>query len=427
MYKVIFILFFIYPVNSYTQGIVEFTSFYSNSLEENRSVYVYLPEGYDPGGSTDYPVVYFLHGGGFGSYQYIHGILDNLIGSGVISPVIFVQPDGTGGPYYGGFYTNSELNGNFEDYGAYDVVEFIDANYRTIPSPESRSIMGHSWGAYSSMKLALKHPDIFGVVAAHSGTPDLNVGVEVWRPHVLAENGGSPPYNFNPNAGVFSISIFGWAGAFSPNMTNPPFYVDFPLNSSGDIIDSVMVKWQQHNPTVLASQLSPNANLTIYFDCGTYDEFECYPMNTAFADSLDQLEIPYTFQSYSGSHFNQLPDRFAISLTFLVSVMIPTTVESSLLNSRPGSFILYQNYPNPFNPTTTISYQLPGTANVKIILYNVLGQKIKTLVNEELNAGYHEVIWKSTNEYGSKVTSGTYIYRMQTGDFVDTKKLILLR
>ena len=209
MYRSAFILLLILTEVANSQGTVEQITFYSNSLGQNRSLILYLPEGYDSNASTYYPVVYFLHGGGFASYPYIHGILDNLIGSADISPIIFVQPDGSGGPYYGGFYTNSELNGNFEDYGAYDAVQFIDANYRTIPSSESRSIMGHSWGAYSCMKLALKHPDIFGAVAAHSGTPDLNVGVEVWSPHVLTENGGSPPYIFNPNAGVFSISLFG--------------------------------------------------------------------------------------------------------------------------------------------------------------------------------------------------------------------------
>jgi len=417
----IFILIFIFPVISFSQGTAELISFYSNSLGENRSLFVYLPEGYDPEDSIDYPVVYFLHGGDFGSYPYIHGILDNLIGSGVISPIIFIQPDGIRGGY-AGFYTNSELNGNFEDYGAYDIVEFIDANYRTIPAPESRSIMGHSWGAYSCMKLALKHPDIFGAVAAHSGTPDLNVGVTVWRPHVLAENGSTPPYTYNPNAGVFSISMFLWARAFSPNLANPPFYVDFPLDSNGDIIDSVMARWQQHNPTVLASQLSPNSTLTIFFDCGTYDEFECYLMNTAFADSLDQLGIPYTFQSYSGGHFNQLPTRFTISLTFLDSVMIPTSVESSVINVKPQDFVLYQNYPNPFNPTTKVSYEIPERDFVSLKVFDVLGNEIATLVDEEKPAGEYEV-----TVVGNDWTNGIYFYRLKAGSYTKTKKMILLK
>ncbi|MGD8306462.1 MAG: alpha/beta hydrolase-fold protein [Ignavibacteria bacterium] len=406
---------------AFSQGNVELTTFYSNSLRENRSIYIYLPESYDSSGEIFYPVVYFLHGGGFGSYPYIHGILDNLIGNGTIKPLIFVQPDGTGGPYYGGFYTNSVLNGNFEDYGAHDVVEFIDANYRTIASPESRSLMGHSWGAYSCMKLALKHPDIFGAVAAHSGTHDLNLGVELWRPHVLAEHSGSPPYIFNPNAGVFSISMFGWAGAFSPNLNNSPYYVDFPLNSDGNIVDYVLNKWQEHNPVVLASQLSPNTDLDIYFDCGTLDEYECYPMNTAFADTLDRLGILYEFQSYSGSHFNTLPGRFEIALTFLDSLMIFTSVES-FNKTSPFNFFLYPNYPNPFNPATKIKYQIPEESFVTLKVYDMLGNEIRTLVSEELAAGEYGIIFKAND-----LPTGIYFYHLTTDVYSETKKMLLLK
>jgi len=78
-------------------------------------------------------------------------------------------------------------------------------------------------------------------------------------------------------------------------------------------------------------------------------------------------------------------------------------------------------------PRFSIRYQLPETGKVKIVLYNLLGQKFKTLVNQELNAGSHKVIWNAINEYGSKVASGLYIYRMQVGDFVDTKKMMVLK
>jgi len=424
------ILLLMLPIVTFSQGTVEFTSFYSNSLGANRSLIIYLPLGYDTNDSTGYAVVYFLHGGGFGSYPFIHSILDDLIGSGAIKPIIFVQPDGTGGPYYGSFYANSELFGNFEDYGAYDVVEFIDANYRTITTPQNRSIMGHSWGAYSGMKLALKHPDIFGAVAAHSGTPDLSVGLMLWRTHVLTENIGFPSYTYNPNAGVFSLSMFGWAGAFSPNLNNQPYLVDFPLDGKGDIIDSVMVRWQQHNPTEFASQLSPNTSLTIYFDCGIYDEFECYPMNTAFADSLDVLGVPYEFQSYTGSHFNKLSNRFAISLTFLDSIMTPTSVEFSFLKSVPQDIILYHNYPNPFNSTTKIKYELPAETEVILKIYNTHGQEVKTLVNEYQSAGLQSIIWHGNDNTGNTVSSGIYFFMIQSGDSersVQMKKMILLK
>lgn len=88
----------------------------------------------------------------------------------------------------------------------------------------------------------------------------------------------------------------------------------------------------------------------------------------------------------------------------------------------PKEFALSQNYPNPFNPTTTIKYDLPKESHVTLTMYNILGQEVITLVNEDLKAGYQSVQWNAGN-----VASGVYFYRLQAGDFVQTKKLLLLR
>ncbi len=95
--------------------------------------------------------------------------------------------------------------------------------------------------------------------------------------------------------------------------------------------------------------------------------------------------------------------------------------------SIPKEFKVYQNYPNPFNPTTNIKYDLPKQADVKIIVYNMLGQKVRTLVNQHMEAGYHEVTWNSTNDYGEKVSTGLYIYRVIAGDKVTVKKMLLIK
>lgn len=87
-----------------------------------------------------------------------------------------------------------------------------------------------------------------------------------------------------------------------------------------------------------------------------------------------------------------------------------------------GSFNLSQNYPNPFNPSTTIRYGLPGRAHVTLSMFNTLGQQVGTLVNETQEAGYHDVLFN-----GAGLASGVYVYRLQAGDFVQTKKLLILR
>lgn len=93
----------------------------------------------------------------------------------------------------------------------------------------------------------------------------------------------------------------------------------------------------------------------------------------------------------------------------------------------PTSFALSQNYPNPFNPTTTIKYQVAENAKVSLTIYDMLGQKVKTLIDNEQEAGYYTVRWDGTNESGSKVTSGIYIYRLTAGKFTSTIKMNLLK
>ena len=93
----------------------------------------------------------------------------------------------------------------------------------------------------------------------------------------------------------------------------------------------------------------------------------------------------------------------------------------------PSSYQLYQNYPNPFNPVTTIRYGLPEAAHVKVIIYNILGREVLTLVDEDKPAGYYSALWDSRSHQGIEVSSGVYFYRIEANDFVDVKKMVLLR
>ncbi len=93
----------------------------------------------------------------------------------------------------------------------------------------------------------------------------------------------------------------------------------------------------------------------------------------------------------------------------------------------PQRFALHQNYPNPFNPATLIEYSVPRHSHVMITVYNVLGQEIEQLVNDERSAGRHSVFWDGKDERGQQVASGIYFYHMQAGEFVVTKKMVLLK
>ena len=90
-------------------------------------------------------------------------------------------------------------------------------------------------------------------------------------------------------------------------------------------------------------------------------------------------------------------------------------------------FTLSQNYPNPFNPTTTLKYDLPEDAMVNITIYDMMGRRIKTLVNGPKSAGYRSVNWDTTNDYGRPVSAGIYLYQIHVGEFTQIKKMILLK
>ena len=111
-----------------------------------------------------------------------------------------------------------------------------------------------------------------------------------------------------------------------------------------------------------------------------------------------------------------------------IDVDIPTTIED-ITNVTPRIFNLSQNYPNPFNPSTKIKYSLPKTENVKIEVYNLIGQKIETLLNKSMPAGYHEVEFN-----GQNLSSGVYLYRIEvldparrTGAWQDVRKMLLVK
>ena len=88
----------------------------------------------------------------------------------------------------------------------------------------------------------------------------------------------------------------------------------------------------------------------------------------------------------------------------------------------PEEYKLAQNYPNPFNPTTTIAFSLKQPGKTVLEIYNILGQKVATLVNEQLTAGAHQYNWNAAGQ-----ASGIYFYRLMAGNFVETKKMMLLK
>ena len=95
--------------------------------------------------------------------------------------------------------------------------------------------------------------------------------------------------------------------------------------------------------------------------------------------------------------------------------------------NKPEKFRLNQNYPNPFNPITNLDYELPKRSKVQILIYNVLGQQVKILLDEEQNYGSHSIFWDGLDQLGNEVSTGVYFVRMMTSSFTQTKKMLLLK
>ena len=106
---------------------------------------------------------------------------------------------------------------------------------------------------------------------------------------------------------------------------------------------------------------------------------------------------------------------------------ISTDVSDITSIELPSNYKLHQNYPNPFNPKTNIKFSLPKRSHVTIEIFNITGQKVRTVSNQTYEAGEHNVIWESRDDYGYKVSSGVYLYRLVTNEIVLNKKMLLLK
>ena len=129
-----------------------------------------------------------------------------------------------------------------------------------------------------------------------------------------------------------------------------------------------------------------------------------------YVGKIDELVV-YNYQTFPGN-FSMTP--------------IPTAVDEDI-TEIPAQYELSQNYPNPFNPGTTIAFVIPKAQDVKLEIYNMLGRRVKTLVEDKMQAGAHKVAWDGTNDLGKAVASGTYIYKLRTESFTETKRLVLVR
>ncbi len=188
------------------------------------------------------------------------------------------------------------------------------------------------------------------------------------------------------------------------------FATEWVGDPGGDVTDSF-----NYQTTAIYNSKTDHPDLNIQFSNIQGGDLD--------GDGPNHFDLVFT--SPNGEHEGLGPSLFVIEFN---EIGAPTSVVFNAPNLIPESYALRQNYPNPFNPTTNIVYELPVGARVKLEVFNMLGQKVRTLVkNEDMAIGLHQVQWDGKDDLGLKVGSGVYIYRLDAGTFSASRKMLLLK
>lgn len=330
-------------------GRVERFLLHSDALRGNplgdpadREVPVYLPPGYDDEPSRRYPVVMLLTGyTGRGSMSlnrsgWGEGIdqrMDRLVASGACAPMIVVMPDcftRLGGSQY----LDSEGSGRYETYVVSEVVPQVDRRFRTMADRAHRGVAGKSSGGYGAIVQGMRHPEVFGAVACHSGDmgfehcylPDFFSVVRAASKHgsldaFLTDFERSPKKRHDQ---IQVLNILAMASAYSPNARKrPPFALDLPFDlDTGDVIDAVWQRWLAWDPVRMAEgHVDALRSLRLLFvDCGRKDEFRLDVGARMMVKRLRALGIAHEHEEFDDGHMD-IPYRYDVSLPKLGKVL----------------------------------------------------------------------------------------------------------
>jgi len=168
----------------------------------------------------------------------------------------------------------------------------------------------------------------------------------------------------------------------------------------------------------------------------TVEDSTALDISLSCSDNTLTIQTEQSLTGYAGKYLtatvcglksiSECQQRKSVSWTFMVSEDY-TPIMADPAASIPDDFYLKQNYPNPFNPTTTLTFELPKQMDIKLIVYDILGRRVRTLINGPAKQGVHAVLWNATNDHGFAVSSGVYFYRLTTDNYDKTMKMVLMR
>ena len=251
---------------------VQYKTYQSALMNRELRYGIYLPPSYETSGTRRYPVLYFLHGLNENEMRWsTRGetdlMLDKMIAAKAIGEFIVAIPMSS----TTSFYTNARSgNAPWEDAVVKEFIPMIESTYRVTATRATRGISGISMGGYGALKIAMKHPEMFGAVSAHSAAlvPDFNNTTVTGR-------------RLDQFKSLFdSIYGIGFAG--------------------GGALDTTY--WDANNPLTLARDTAKLQGMKIYFDCGTEDEYGFYGGLQVLDDLLTKAKYAHTTGLYPGNH-----------------------------------------------------------------------------------------------------------------------------
>ena len=278
----------------------------------DRDVIVVLPPSYDRERSRRYPVVYALHGYSISAEQWLKEIhvpqtIEGAFAKG--TPEMIVVFPSSKNVHNGSFYSNSVTTGNFENFIAGELIDFIDGHYRTLAKPESRGLVGHSMGGYGASRIGIRRAERYGALylmapccQAPSGARGLTAE-QVAQIESLksAEAASSLPFGLR---GTLAL-----ASAWSPNPAKPPLFIDLPVDNTGKERPEILAKWAANAPLAFLDQYvwKVRKYRAIALDVGDKDGL--VSETRSMHEALLAQGIPNTFEVYPGDHTSHVAYR----------------------------------------------------------------------------------------------------------------------
>jgi enterochelin esterase-like enzyme len=303
------------PAAAQQQARVNWADVHSPSIEGNlegnaaeRKVLVVTPPGYEENPGKRYPVVYYLHGywapveaqqAGFKLHEAVQAAAE------AGNPLIMVMPDGFS-KLRGGFYSSSPTVGDYESFVVDDLVRWVDGNYRTIATPASRGLAGHSMGGYGTARIAMKRPGVFSSIYMMSAccldpmqmTAEQARAIEAMTPEQVAQA------QFGQLAAVSTLATW------SPDPTDERFLKVYTgLRPDGTIDPLVNQRLAANSPVVLIPQYLPALKSLEAFAMDIGDKDFLLEGNRLFRAELDRFGVKYEFELYEGDHGNRIAER----------------------------------------------------------------------------------------------------------------------